>query len=360
MTDPRKLVFFVSPAWRRAGFQHIPLLYPFWGNALDKERVPFQYALFERFGYDPAHYSITDREEEADLILMPYAHNLVLRFMPELLQECQAAAKRLHTLLLVDGVGDIEHPTPPDALVLRYGGYRFSHTPNEIIVPPYADDLLELYCGGQLRLRQWRDVPVVGFSGWASLTPLQEMKALLKELPDRLRGIFMSRYRAKQKGVFFRRKALSILRRSSKLMLHTMVRHSYSGHRDTMSSSADTLRREFVDNLLESDYGLDIRGDANASMRLFEILSLGRIPVVIDTERNFPLQEKLDYNSFALIVDFRELGKLGERIAAFHRSLTPEQFQSMQRRARDAFCNYLRTDALTPFLMEEVRKRAGL
>ncbi|MEK7109355.1 MAG: exostosin family protein [Patescibacteria group bacterium] len=360
MPEHKKITFFVLPAWRRKDFQHIPLLYPFWGNPLDKGRVPFQHALFERYGFDAEHYSITDNETKADLVLMPYAHNLALRAMPDLLAECRSVAGRLGKPLLIDGVGDIEHPVPGGVLVLRYGGYRFLRTQNEIIIPPYANDLLELYCGGNVRIRGWCEIPTVGFSGWALLTLAQEMRTLLKELPDRLLGVFIGRYRAKKKGVFFRRKALAILRRSQQVVLNVLIRASYSGHIDTASDSAETLRKEFVDNLLQSDYGLDIRGDANASTRLFEMLSLGRIPVIVDTERNFPFADKVDYRSFALIVDFSDLSTLGERIAAFHRSLAPEEFKAMQLRARDAYRNYFRVDALTRPLMEEIREKARL
>lgn len=357
MSECEKIIFFVSPAWRRERYHHIPLLYPFWGTTLSKERVPFQYALFERYGFNPVYYGITEHEHEADLVLMPYAHSLVLRAMPKLFEECRNTARRLGKPLLIDGVGDIEHSVPRDIFVLRYGGYHFSRTQNEIIIPPYADDLLEVYCKGEVLLREWREVPTVGFSGWASLTPVQEMRTLLKELPDRLLGVFMTRYRAKKKGVFFRRDTLAILKRSPYIALNVLARSSYSGHVETASNEAETLRKEFVNNLLESDYGLDIRGDANASTRLFEILSLGRIPVIVDTERNFPLSDILDYHSFSLVVDFRELAHLGERIMAFHHSLTPEEFKAMQLRARDAFRKYLRVDALTRSLMEEIRAR---
>ncbi|MDO8518275.1 MAG: exostosin family protein [bacterium] len=352
----RPISFYVDPAWRRDA-QHVPLLYPFWGNPLDPKRVPFQHAIFEHYRFDQSYYSITDKEDEADLVLMPYAHNTVLRAMPELFLQCRQIARRLGKPLLVDGIGDVEHPVPDDILVLRYGGYRFDKKGNEIFISPYADDLLETYCGGKLSLREWHPVPVVGFSGWASLTPAQAARTILKELPDRLHGIFDSRYRAKKKGVFFRRQALAILHRSSKITLNALARTSYSGHVDTHEKDPNVLRREFVDNLLGSDYGLDIRGDANQSTRLFEMLSLGRIPVIVDTERNFAFDDVLDYSTFSLTVDFRDIKKLPERITQFHASLTNEHFQEMQKNARNAYRNYFRVDALTRPLIAEIRKR---
>ncbi len=355
--DTKPLSFFVDPAWRRIGHQHTPLLYPFWGNPLDPARVPFQHALFEHYSFDPAYYRVVDKAEEADVVLMPYAHNWVLRTMPELFEECRTTAKRLRKPLLVDGIGDIENPIPPDVLVLRYGGYRFERKGNEIFIPPYADDLLEVYCNGQLQLRAKNAKPIIAFAGWGSLLWRQQLRTIVKELLDRVYGLFDSRWRAKKKGVFFRAKAIQILQRSDKVVCNFLTRTSYSGHADTHEKDPNVLRREFVDNLLGSDYGLDVRGDANASTRLFEMLSLGRIPVIVDTQRNFPFNEQLDYSTFSLKVDFRDIKKLPERIAEFHSALSPERFVEMQKNARAAYRNYFRIDALTPHLIAEIRTR---
>ena len=112
-----------------------------------------------------------------------------------------------------------------------------------------------------------------------------------------------------------------------------------------------------VETILQSDYALDVRGDANDSTRLFEILSLGRIPVIVDTERNFPFSDKIDYSSFALIVDFRDINHLAERVAQFHKNVSPERYEQMQRNARDAYINYFRIDALMRLIVEELRAK---
>jgi hypothetical protein len=335
--------------------QHIPLLYPFWGNTLDPKKTNSQHALFERHGFDTNFYSITDDISVADLLLMPYSHSIALRYAPDILAACIRESERQGKMLLIDGSGDIEYPVAaPHAIVLRQGGYRFLRKPNEIHIPFYAEDLLEVYCGGKLSLRTKREKAIVGFDGWSSLTPMQEARTLIKEIPIRVRSIFDDRYGACRKGVFFRRDALSILRHSSLIENNFFARRSYSGHTETASNAPERLRAAFVNSLLESDYGLDVRGDANASRRLFEILSLGRIPVIVDTERNFPFSDKINYASSALIVDFRDLNHLPERIAEFHKNISPERFGQMQRNARNAYRTYFRTDALTRALIESL------
>jgi hypothetical protein len=353
-----KLVFFVDSAWRRVSLQHTPLLYPFWGNSLNRVKNPFQFELFERHSFDTSFYLITEKLEEADMILMPYSHNTARKFAPDILKLCAENSAASGKPLLIDGIGDIENEvSTPNSVVLRYGGYRFLKKKNEIHIPPYADDLLEIYNGGTLVLREKPQKPSVSFAGWATLTPGQELRAIIKGLPDKLRALFDSRYGACKKGVFFRREAVRVLTKSEKITTNFLVRRSFSGHHDTAEKSPDILRREFIENLLESDYALDVRGDANASIRLFEILSLGRIPVILDTERNLPFSDKINYSDFSLIIDFRDLEKLPEKIAEFNKSISEEKYRDMQRLARAAYLQYFRVDALTRHIMKEIQKK---
>lgn len=360
MSDQKKLVLYVDPKWRIAG-PHIPLLYPFWGNILDPKSTPFQWQLFETYRFDTRYYSITDNPQEASVVCMPYSHSVVLRYMPEMLEWCAAASARFNKPLLIDGMGDIEYPiTTPNTIVLRYGGYRFEKKDNEIHLPLYADDLLERYRGGVYTPRVKTALPTVAFVGWAALSPMQQLRAVVKELPQRLCALFDSRFGAKKKGVFFRKQAMRVLQRSPLVAARFLVRTSYSGHADTASKDPALLREEFIVAMEQGDYCLDVRGDANGSIRLFEILSLGMIPIIIDTERNLPFSDQIEYKSFALIVDFRDMATLSERIAQFHAGLSQEQFDQMRRSARAAYLTYFRVDAILPHLLQELEKRGVL
>ncbi len=351
-----KLLFFIDPSWRKEDIHHTPLLFPFWGNP-PTPKMPFFHQLFERHTFDTSLYGITENPDEADAVLMPYSYATAIRFYPELLEKCTDAATRLSKKLIIDGSGDIDWDIPGDVVVLRHGGYRFTKRANDITIPFYADDLLEAYRNNTPQARKKPKIPAIGFSGWGVLTPKQELRATLKELPDRIRSIFDFRFGAKKKGVFYRRDAVKILEKSPRIKTNFLVRTSYSGHTDTAQKSPEILRREFVENLISSDYCLDIRGDANNTIRLFEILSVGRIPIIFDTERNLPFSDVLDYASFGLIVDFRDLKRLPDIIAEFNDSLSEEQFAFMQQKAREAFVSYFRVDAMTKPLMEEIRTK---
>ena len=356
MTSTNRLTLYVNPAWRRGGF-HTPLLNPWWGNPYEEISI-FAKQLFDAHSFDTRFYTVTDNIAAADMVLSPYPYVWFLRHNTALFEECVQTAREANLSLLIDGIGDIDYPIEiENAYVLRYGGYRFLPDRRRIQIPPLADDLLERYRESRFQIREkCGGKPVVGFAGWASLSPVQVLRTMIKELPIRLRGIFDVRYRACTKGVLWRRKAINILKRSQLVTVNFRERSSFSANPKTAVGDMQKLREEMVDTILQSDYALDVRGDANDSTRLFEILSLGRIPVIVDTERNFPFSDKIDYSSFALIVDFRDIKHLPERIAEFHKNISPERYEQMQRNARDAYVNYFRIDALTQHIVEELKR----
>ena len=350
------LHLYINPAWRREGL-HSPLLYPFWGNTNTEESL-FAKEMFDAYSFDTSLYTITDDIAKADMVLPPYRHVWLLRHDRALLDECIRTARTAGLPLLIDGVGDVEFPIDiENAYVLRIGGYRFIPEKGRIQIPPASDDLLERCCGGTLQIRK-KGVgkPVVGFAGWAKLTPLQTLRTVIKELLVRVRGIFDSRYRAMRKGVLWRARAITVLNRSPLISLNLKIRNSFSGTAKTAEKDMRALRQDFVDTVLNSDYALDVRGDANDSTRLFEILSLGRIPVVVDTERNFPNNDILDYSEFCLIVGFRDIQKLPEKIAEFHAQVSADRFEAMQRKAREAFVQYFRIDAQMRQIVRQLPK----
>src|SRR3989344_4788821 len=305
-----KLTLYINPAWRREGL-HSPLLYPFWGN-INTEESLFAKEMFDAYSFDTSLYTITDDISKADMVMPPYRHVWLLRHDRALLDECICTARTAGLPLLIDGVGDVEFPIDiENAYVLRIGGYRFIPEKGRIQIPPASDDLLERCCGGTLQIRK-KGVgkPVVGFAGWAKLTPLQTLRTVIKELRVRVLGIFDSCYRAVIKGVLWRAKSIGILKRSPLVALNLKVRNSFSGTAKTAEKDMRALRQDFV-----------------------------------DTELNFPNSDILNYSEFCLIVGFRDIQKLPEKIAEFHKNISPEKYEAMQRKAREAFVKYFRIDA---------------
>jgi hypothetical protein len=354
MTSSKPFTFYVNPAWRRSG-AHVYLLNPLWGNPYEKTSI-FSRSMFDSYSPDTSCYAITEVISEADAVLAPYNHNWMLRSQAALLEECRRTAQEHRLPLVIDGSGDAHNPAPDEnTYMLRYGGYRFMPEPRTVHIPLMVDDLLERCEGGQLRVRRKSsNKPVIGFAGWAHITWKQQLRRVIKGVPGRLRGIYDARYRACAKGIIWRQRALSFLRHSPRITTNFRLRSSFSANPKTAIGDMKQLRREMADTILDSDYALDVRGDANNSARLFEILSLGRIPVIVDTERIFPFSDEIDYSSFAIVVDFRDINRLPDIVADFHWSVSSEKFEEMQRNARQAFVRYFRIDAMTRHIIKRL------
>ncbi len=356
-TEPHdRLLFYVDPAWQKLPGPYSLLLYPFWGDQ-SSASSPFRKMALESYPLDMMQYGITADLDAADAVLMPFSDEIAARYHPTLLAECQELSRTSGLHLVIDGMGHLETPFRlPNASIIRYGGYRFETGPSEIHVTPFADDLLERYKGGTLTVRPKQDRPSISFVGWAHLTPSLRAKSIIKELPDRLHGFIDSRYRTKKKGLFFRERALRALNASPLVDAKTIARPTYSGSIKTVVGDIETARREFVDTMFDCDYGLEVRGNSNVSTRLSEITGLGRIPVIIDTQRNLPFGDELDYCDFSLVVDFRTLDKLPRILHDFHANLSDAQFAQMQRNARDAYVSHMRPDAVMSYVVRRIRQ----
>ncbi len=363
MSETKKpLRLFVDPVWRRGSASLSPLMFPFWGNPITESAL-FSKEMFDAHPFDTAYYTLVERIEEANMVFPPYQHIWLVQNDPALLTECDRRAQEARLPLLIDGFRDVELPVvQKNAYVLRIGGYRFLSEKNRVQIPIAADDLLERCARGVFtpRTKRMNERPVVGFAGWAQLTAMQTVRTIAKEIPQRIHSLLDSRYRAMKKGVLWRAQALDVLGSSDKVNLNVIRRPSFSGNAKTASADMRALRQEFVELVLASDYGLDVRGDTNESTRLYEILSLGRIPVILDTERNLPFRDVVRYEDFALIVDFRDIRRLPELIAEFHQSLTSEMFEEMQRKAREAFVQNFRIDALMLHIVRILRQYGAI
>jgi len=321
---------------------HSTLLFPFWGIAV-KESTPYVRATLLQYQYSKNDFTLVEHIEDTDYVVVPYPYARLKETNPEKLARIIAEAHAAKKPLLIDGAGDIERPIDvPNSVILRVSQYRYSKQPNEITVAYPAEDLLESYANNTLQLREKSEKPSVSFTGWASMPLKTRMKVWMKEIPlsfveyrDEKRG-------AEHKGVLFRDKVLRTLSGDGRIETNFIKRASYSGHRKTIKGYVEDNRREFVENLLGSDYALCVKGDGNVSVRFYEALSLGRIPLFIDTACVLPLEKKIKYHDFCVFVDWRDISRAGDILVNFHKNVSPEQCKDMQQKARDAYRNYLR------------------
>lgn len=66
-------------------------------------------------------------------------------------------------------------------------------------------------------------------------------------------------------------------------------------------------RKEYIDNLINSDFPLVIRWFWNFSFRLSEVISLWKIPIFIDTDCKLPFENEINYKDLFIWVPYSDI-----------------------------------------------------
>ncbi|MEC7986858.1 MAG: exostosin family protein [Myxococcota bacterium] len=97
------------------------------------------------------------------------------------------------------------------------------------------------------------------------------------------------------------------------------------------------LRQSFVQNLQQQIFAFAPRGVGNYSVRFFEALRAGRIPVLLDTGMVFPCEDLIDWHDF--IICKQNEDELVETMFDWVRN---RDLVELQRRCREIWENYLK------------------
>ena len=95
--------------------------------------------------------------------------------------------------------------------------------------------------------------------------------------------------------------------------------------------ASSSLFDEYSNHLQRNTYIVCPRGTENYSFRIYEALSSGRIPVIIDTDIVLP--EQIDWESLAIVVPYDSLGRTYDIILNDYKLRSTEEFLERQRKA---------------------------
>ncbi|OJI07249.1 MAG: hypothetical protein COX02_01760 [Candidatus Vogelbacteria bacterium CG22_combo_CG10-13_8_21_14_all_37_9] len=287
---------------------------------------------------------IVDQPDQADYLLLPYLYNQA-KVDEAYLLEFSNLAKQYKKQIIVVYPGDSNEAVElPSSIVFRNSQYRQTLRPNEIMMPALTEDLGQ---GQNLIPRIKGERAVIGFCGWADFRSFKERSRYYLKLSFT--------FGLKRQGLWWRRKALTLLRDSKLIATNFLIRKSYSGNEKTISLDPIVARREYIDNILNSDFTLCVKGDGNFSVRFFEVLSLGRIPILIDTDCPLPLEDMIDYDTCILRIPYQNISHLASITADFYNNLNQEQFTAKQIKIREVFEQYLRLDSFFKFWLKNDR-----
>lgn len=245
------------------------------------------------------------KEEEADFIVspkIPYGC-INVTLIQQVLHSYQNSKKRVLVFLLSDYNEPLD--VPPNVLLFRAGMYRSKRKPNEYLIP---------YVWVKQELKGEEDSPplprqthrpIVGFCG------------SIASHPCRIQHI-------------------NQIKRAPDLKPHFILR---TDHWAGKPHDAQVVH-EFVKNIRDSHFTLCSRGAGNWSARFYQVLSLGRIPVVVQTDMMLPWEEHIPWQD--IIVFCSNDQEIAPRIRQIWNT---RDIMEMQRQCRRIYEEFLTPEA---------------
>lgn len=293
--------------------------------------------------------SVTDKPDEADFFLFPHDYNQLLSevsYITEFAHDAEIRGKKV--VIFFPGDRDTT-VVIPNAIIFRNSQYKNKRSINEIMLPGYVEDMGK--GGVSVREKSTNGMPAVGFCGWADFKTIKQRISLtVKVCIGNFKMLLGEKdVLPRRQGLWWRRKILPILSKSRLVTSNFIIRTSYSGNEKTIALDPERARKEYVENIVHSDFTLCVKGDGNFSTRFYETLSLGRVPLFVDTDCPLPLEGVIDYSKFVFRVNYTDYKRLPELLSAFYHKCSPEEWKAMQKRAREVFENYLRMDSFLKY-----------
>jgi hypothetical protein len=308
-----------------------PLLKPFIKNEgfTDAERMAL-------YGISERDFEFVETMEAADWVILPMAWNYYLKTKQEKLainfvKECAAADKKV----IAFNAGDfgVQIPYYGNLIVLRPSGYKSKFTNNEYALPAFiADPLKRYFETDKIFERAYQTKAIVGFCGQANPSAFNAAKEVFKTSLRNLKCfIGKSKDEAQQllSTSFLRASVLKRLKQASFVETNYILRKKYrAGIKEHKGTHSTTL--EFYNNLKDSDYVICVRGAGNFSVRFYETLAMGRIPVFINTDCALPLNTRIDWKKNVVWVEFKDRYQVAQKVKEFHETLSKEDFIDLQ------------------------------
>lgn len=329
-----RIKVYADKAYLQDNDRYVVFLYPLWG-ALPDGRDDVDKGRFEeysRIGKD--FFILTDSIEESDIVILPFEWRTKEQWGTsydnhlEIAKILSEEAKKHGKSLLIFFNNDSDESVPlENVIVFRTSFYRSSRKKNEFAVPGWSVDFLQRYMSGELQIRQKGPVPVVGYCGY-----LDYVDPGLRNIIYRTRLLFEGNLKS---GVALRGAAVRTLLRDRRVKMNFIQRKSFMG------GCNQTARKEYVNNMMNSDYSLVVRGAGNFSYRFYEVLSCGRIPIFVDSDCVLPFDHLIDWRNYGVWVDSKDIRSIGDRIDEFHRNISGTDFEELQRSTRRVYEEWL-------------------
>ncbi|WP_161792594.1 glycosyltransferase family 47 protein [Psychroserpens damuponensis] len=321
-----------NPSYRGQVF---PLLKPFIKKEgfTDTERIKI-------YGVSDEDFIIVNSMDACEVVILPmswYYYKLTNKM--GLAFKCIEEANVLGKMVWSINNGDfgVKLPSFKNLIVFRQGGYVSNDQVGHIGYPSFINDyLIENKLIDTYLNTNFNKQPIVGFCGQAQLSNWSATKEMAKQIVRNLRSLIGLSFLEPQKIIsasYLRASILKQLEINPAIDSHFIKRKKYRAG-VTQNKEEHSTTADFYNNILESQYVLCIRGAGNFSVRFYETLMMGRIPLYIDTDGYLPLIDNVKWKEHVVWVDYKDRHRAAEILLDFHQKLDQDSLGALLKKNR--------------------------
>ncbi len=290
------------------------------------------------------YYSLTDNIEDSDIIVLPLEYAFMLKNYNNYLNPFFKHTKKFNKPIWIYSGGDFGISLEdPQIYNFRLGGFKSKLNDRTIILPSFVSDPYLEYLNKTFTPLKKEEAPSIGFVGHAKDGNVKLIKEFLIYLGiniKRLSKLEFTDYQSFYPSSIKRAKYLNYLKLDDFLETDFIFRDKYRGGFTSEENKKKTTI-EFYKNLYENPYTFCMRGGGNFSVRFYETLAVGRIPVLLDTDCLLPLANNINWNEHCIILNDSEYKSLSNKIVNFHNNINEKGFIEIQNSNRKLWEDFL-------------------
>lgn len=256
------------------------------------------------------NFHLIDTIDNADLVIVPIAINYFFKNRKQQeLNEFINKALALNKKVWVYTSGDYGITFRKDVTVFRLGGFKSKLSSNEEIMPSFVSDAYTTLLSTNWKALDKDSKPTIGFVGHANNSKLKLLKEFILHLKFFLFSLFnksLGEYQPFYPSGAKRFEVLNKLSRSNNIATNFILRKLYrAGVKNEEEKQKTSL--EFFKNIESNLYTVCMRGAGNFSVRLYETLIMGRIPVLVASDAKLPLENFINWQEHIVVTDSKNI-----------------------------------------------------
>lgn len=276
------------------------------------------------------HFELVDDPKEANVFILPIDAGYYLESNNKhLMDEFIKLAQFNNSNIWLYSAGDFGITFSSPLTVFRLGGFHSRMNENNHVMPCFVNDPYQSLISEQWKPKEKEGKPCVGFVGNADGSIGKWMKEFViytKQEFKRFLKIDFSDRQSFFPSSIIRFKYLESLRQSDLIASDFIYRKKYRGG---VTNDLEKLQTslEFYDNINSNLYTFCLRGSGNFSVRFYETLMMGRIPILFDTDVRLPFHDQIDWKNHCV---FASQKNYIEELLHFHNTHSVKELCNIQ------------------------------